>query len=122
VCSIYNAGPKLPGHQVSNRKNKSNLSLDPKTKEDSFGDIDSLVCRSLEVLQMISKEAALLELGVSLGSTESIGSDLNGARGLSSLYPGIPALSAFGEFTPITVRSYTSDPKAVHANMERNQR
>lgn len=69
---------------------------------------------------MSEREAALSGLGVYVGHTPDPGLD-----GKSSVAPDlfgatIPSLSAFAEFTPITVRSYTTI-RTGHADVERDQ-
>ena len=68
---------------------------------------------------MIDREAELARLGVAWAQ-ELLQADASiDSRGIVSACPEIPALSAYGAFTPITVRASTSRP--LDANMERDK-
>lgn len=69
---------------------------------------------------MSERYSTLRELGVYGDFTAEAQPRMNGC-GPQAYAPAIPSLSAYGEFTPITVRSYTV-ARSDHADMEPDQR
>lgn len=67
---------------------------------------------------MSDLEEALKGLGVSLDSSQT--RDYITNNGQVAFSPIIPSLSGFSEFTPITVRSYTTSNRAHDADVEPN--
>jgi hypothetical protein len=69
---------------------------------------------------MGDREATLEGLGITVGSSLQ---ELNiiTAGSQAGLPSDIPCLSGFGEFTPVTARSYTTVKWVNNADMERNK-
>lgn len=69
---------------------------------------------------MSQRESELHRLGVQLGFTVGSDGHIRESIGPEALDLAIPSLSAYGEFTPISVLSYTVTV-TEHADVERDK-
>jgi hypothetical protein len=70
---------------------------------------------------MSERNKALKELGLHDDFTTDASKHMNGCIGSQAFTPMVPSFSAYGEFTPISVRSYTV-ARNEDADMESDQR
>lgn len=70
---------------------------------------------------MSGREMMLGELGIQIGLPSPQSDSMRELVGPQAIDSFIPSISGYGEFTPISVRSYTVT-RTENANVERNQR